>query len=369
MNKIFITGGTGFLGSEMIKEIIFTSTDHIYALVRGKTQELSEKRLLSILSKVSDGVINEEIFRQRIKVFKGDIASDKLGLEESQINEIIKNVDIIYNNAAFTDLNMAIEDIRKINVYGTRNVLDLAMRCKDNGRLQKVNHISTAYIVGKKKCVFKETDLDIDQDFNNTYEQSKFEAELLVNEYRKKDLRCDVFRPSMILGRSSNGFTSNFKMLYQPIHFIALGLFDKIPADKDGLLNLINIDTAAKLIVFISNVKKTDNTNYNIVSPEPVSFIFAVEMASLFFGFDLPEFIDSAKFDIENEYTAVMKKMIGPYLPYFKYQARFDMQNTNFVLERRNFRFPEFDKKNFFNLYEFYKNKKKKKEYKNVITK
>ena len=76
--------------------------------------------------------------------------------------------------AAITDLNWPLEEVRNINVHGTKSVLDFAVLCKKDGSLKKVNHISTVYVVGAKRCKFKESDLDVSQKFNNTYEQTKY---------------------------------------------------------------------------------------------------------------------------------------------------------------------------------------------------
>ena len=361
MNNILITGATGFLGSELIKEILLSSDCGIYALVRAGNVNDAEKRLFSVL----DGKINSKRSKKRIQVCVGDISKKGLGLEKNTADRLIDNVDVIFNSAALTILESPLDKIRKINVNGTKNVLDFALSCK---KLNKVNHISTAYVAGKRIGVFKENDLNLDQEFNNTYEQSKFEAELLVNEYRGRGLDIDVFRPSIILGRYKDGATTNFQMFYQPLHIFSLELFDRIPAIKNSRANVINVDIAAKAIFLIASTGDTKNANYHIVSSKVLDFDYVVSLASEYFGFKKPEFVSLEKIDIRKEYSAIKRKMIKPYIPYFNYLAQFDMSNTMKRLDGEKFAFPEFDEKNFMRLFEYCANVKFIRRRQSVVT-
>jgi len=370
MSNILITGGTGFLGSTLINEILVSSNDTIYALVRGENIVTAKKRLFSTLKKATDKDLLDKTIEHRIKVYISDITQEKLGLEADVIHSLIDNTDVIFNSAAITDLNLPLEKIRKVNVNGAKNVLNFALLCKEKGKLKKLNHISTAYVAGKEKKVFKEKDLDVGQQFNNTYEQSKYEAEKLIYEYREKGIDIDIFRPSIILGCYKDGRTTNFKMFYQPLHFFSLGLFDRIPAIENSKANIINVDIAAKAIFLITTSSGEKNMNYHIASPEIPIFGYVLDIASEYFGFKKPNFISTGKFDIQKEYSFVKRKMIESYIPYFNYVTEFDVKNTMRKLKKPKFMFPDFDERNFIRLFEycnktgFIKRKKK-----NVVSK
>ncbi len=353
MSNIFITGATGFLGSALISEILSSSNDTVYALVRGKTATDAEKRLMAILEELSDRHELDNGKKDRIKICVGGITHRQLGLDKETLHHLIDNIDTIYHSAAITDLNWPLEKIRKINVDGTKNVLNFAVMCRKNGRLKKVNHISTAYIAGIKRSIFKENHLDVSQEFNNTYEQSKYEAEVLVSKYRKKNLDIDIFRPGIIMGRYKDGKTIKFKMLYQPLHFFALELFDKIPVVKNGKAYLINVDIVARTIFLINSLPDKITMNYHIISPETPTLNYVLDIASEYFGFKKPEFIPSEEIDIYKEYSPAKRKLIEPYLPYLNCTIEFTMENTLNQLQRANFTFPEFDEENLIRLFEY----------------
>ena len=353
MREVFITGGTGFLGAEIIREILETTDDCVHALVRGKSDEDAQARMVDALRDVYEPEVLGEDKLARVKAYCGDITQEGLGLSENDTEALVGKVNVIYNSAAITDLVLPIEEIRVVNVNGTRNVLDFAVACKEKGSLQKVNHISTAYVVGTKEGAMKEDDLNVGQGFNNSYEQSKYEAELLVNEYREKGVTVDIFRPSIILGRYGDGKTTNFKMFYQPLHFFAMELFHRIPAAKESRANLINIDITAKAIVRIDATSENMNMNYHIASPEMPDLRTILDFASNFFGYPKLEFVERTSFDWAKECSPVKWKMIEPFVPYFNYLVDLDMTNTTNALSNTNFLFPSFDENNFTKLFEY----------------
>lgn len=300
--------------------------------------------------------IIQEFKNKKICVIKGDVTQKNLGLNESDSRKLETEVDVIFHGAAITDLNIPISELRKTNVNGTKNMLDFTQNCKKNGRLKKLNHISTAYVagdMGKHNCTIYEDNIKLGQGFNNNYERSKYEGEQLIADYRNRGLEIDVFRPSIILGRFGDGVTTNFKMLYQPLHFFSLGLFDRLPKPEFKVGNLINVDIAARSIVQISKKATRRNVNYHIVSPNTVSLDYILTIASDYFGFKKPEFTIAKDFDFANEYTPAARKIIEPYMSYFNYGANFDMANTLSKLPDAEKSFPQFDKKNLTRLFEY----------------
>ncbi|MCK5450747.1 MAG: SDR family oxidoreductase [Candidatus Omnitrophica bacterium] len=351
MNNVFITGGTGFLGSILINEILSSSDAIVYVLVRGENIEKAQCRMISVLKEAIQPEALDEWKIERIKVCVGDITKKNLGLDMKTLEYLGAKVDTIYNLAAITGLNLPLEKVREINVGGTKNVLEFAMICKNN--LKKINHIGTAYVAGTYEGIFKEDYLDKGQTFNNTYEQGKFESELLIRKYRDKGLDIDVFRPGIIVGRYSDGKTTNFKMFYQPINFFSQEIFGVIPADKDSSANMINVDVTAKIITKISIAETNRNITYNVVSPTVLSFEEVVGIASEYFGFKRPKLCSLDSFDIKKEYSPVNRLITEPFIPYFNYKCEFSIENTIGVLKDGINSFPKFDKKNLIRLFEY----------------
>lgn len=231
---IFLTGATGFLGSYLLRKLLDYKNHtigNIIAFSRGETQREAERR-------VQQSLWGQLPLRQRhapmslFEVVRGDITQEHLGLSKHIYNRIMKKVTIIYHSAALCDFNVPLPTIRQINVNGTKSLLEFALSCKENGQFRYFHHISTVAVAGGKKGIFYEKELDVGQSFNNTYEQSKFETEKIIEKYRKKGLPIIVYRPAIITGDAVSGYTSNFRMFYQPLHLLCFELFKEIPADK-----------------------------------------------------------------------------------------------------------------------------------------
>ena len=106
-------------------------------------------------------------------------------------------------------------------------MIGFAREAKALGRLDRFIHVSTAYVSGKFEGTFRERQLDAGQDFRNTYEQTKWEAEHIVG--AATDLQPAIARPSIVMGESDSGWTPAFNVLYWPLRAFSRGLFDEVP--------------------------------------------------------------------------------------------------------------------------------------------
>lgn len=302
---VFLTGATGLIGSYLLR-IFIREGYKVYVLVREKNGNKIEERVINILNFWDGGIPPEK--RNNLVILKGDITKKNLALSGETIDLLKNEIDEIFHSAAITNLDWPIKELHKVNVNGVKNVLELAMRCSNRGKLKKVNHLSTAYICGNYKGRFSETDLDVGQKFDNTYEQSKFEGEKVVEKYRKKGLWIDIFRPSIVVGESSTGKITQFKNIYHFVHICAQGIFESLPI-SDSYMNLVPIDYLAEAIHVISAHTGEKNRNYHTFPRKRVSLEEIIDSAGNIMGFKKPEIIQINNFDTK-QLTAVQKMIL-----------------------------------------------------------
>lgn len=343
LKTVFITGATGLLGSYLLK-ILLCGNYRVYVLSRSKDNKNCEERIMDALRFWDGGKLDLE-YLKNLRIIEGDIVYPDLGINSREkLEELISEVQVIVHSAASTEIKMPLDDIRKINVEGTVNVLDFALKCrKEGGKIKKINHISTAYVVGTKKNIdFTEDMLDISQCFYNTYEQSKYEAEKLVNKYRHLGLNISIFRPSMIIGDSRDGRATDFRLFYTPLRFFSRGTFVDFPANSSTYQNLINVDMVAEGIYLL--LEREEQRTYHLTAPRGVS-IGNLDVIADYFGFKLPNFIPLEQFDFQ-KLTPVQNLLVEPYYPYFNYTVKFASAETQSVLKEYNFAIPEIDNDN-----------------------
>lgn len=345
--NIFITGSTGFLGSHILRQILLQDSSKLHLLIRGKNEEEVEKKGLAVLEKAIEGKPTEKILK-RINLIRGDVSEIDLGLSKEILRKLFSNVNEIYHCAAMTGFRIPLAVIRKVNVVGTENILKFAIRCK---QIRRLNYISTAFIVGNKDCVFSENDFEIGQKFNNTYEQTKFEAEKLAHNYKKKGLKISIFRPSVIVGEYYSGETTNFRMFYEPLHFLSLELFKEVPVDLEVEHNLVPIDAVAKAIYILAENEKNEDV-YHIVSPDNIKCYYFMDLAAKFFGYKNPKWVPLDKSVLER-FTPIQKRIIAPFIPYFNYRVKFSSSKTENVLKKYKFEYPEINEQFINRLFNF----------------
>lgn len=343
MRDIFITGATGFLGSNLLKLLLGEEGTQVYILIRARNNKLASERRDALINSTFPKSVRNKLYH-RLHAVRGDISKDNLGLNKKDFHKLQDALDTIYHCAAIREFGYNLDTIRKVNVGGTENLLKTALAWKNKGRLESVNHISTAYVAGNYTGTFYETQLDVSQRFNNTYEQSKFEAEKVVVRYRKKGLPVDIFRPSIITDAIPVN-KENLSMAFRFLTIFTLQLFRSIPAEKKAKFNLVPVDAVSKAIYLISTTKERPlNQNYHIANSRPLMVGTLLDILSSIAGFKKPRLVSDVRFRME-DLTPVQKKLIEGFVPYLNQRLFFDTKNASSVLKRYNFKMPRMTEK------------------------
>ena len=199
---ILLTGGTGFLGIHILRELLTGFPGKIYCLVR----EQDPIKKLNNMLKFYFGDLHTDSIIDRVIVLNGDITLDNFGLADGAYHNLCSNVSSVIHSASLVKHYGIYSEFEEINVKGTQRVIDF---CDKNHKY--LAYISTTSIGShcpgaSKKAAFCETDLDIGQDYrSNVYIRSKFEAESLVLEAVKSGLQANIFRIGLLTGRFDDG--------------------------------------------------------------------------------------------------------------------------------------------------------------------
>ncbi|MBN1691094.1 MAG: NAD-dependent epimerase/dehydratase family protein [Dehalococcoidia bacterium] len=171
--KIFITGGTGFIGSYLVKQLL--QTEHkLLCLTR-------EKSNIQFLKEAG------------VDIFIGDVA-DKASLQKGMegcdwvVHLASSFIFWFSNNRVFYD----------VNVTGTRHVMESAL---ENG-ISKVVYVSTAAVYGNADWPIKE-DTPFGTERASKYVRTKYKGDLIAWDlYKEKKLPLVVIYPSAVIGAS-----------------------------------------------------------------------------------------------------------------------------------------------------------------------
>ena len=347
-----VTGGTGLLGSWLIRLLITHGYKRIFVLARSGNGRSAETRVYEALRYHT----NSEVLRQALKkvyVINGDLCTLNLGLSPRTASALLKQVTDIFHTAALADLNASLDIIRGPNVIGTRHVFEFALSgaCDRKSQL-RIHHISTTAVAGTLEGWFAEDQFYCQQGFNNPYEQSKFEAEELAYVYRKEGLNIAIYRPGIITGDSRTGVTTNLGMIYQPLHFLALGLFQKLPANEICVHSLTPVDKVAEAICLLSGAEGPSNCTWNLVNPYCVKLGELINVACRVFRCSKPALIP-LEFFPRKQLSPIQWRLIKPFIPYLNYRLRFKAEQTNRELATLGFQWPEMDRAMLIKLFKY----------------
>ena len=199
---VLLTGVTGSLGGQLLAGLLRAWPDHhVLAPLRAPTAEAAALRLREAADFAGLGPAE----RMRLHTFAADLSAPMLGLPLRAWQQLADCTRVIYHLAASVDFDLPLAESRRANVDSTAELLRLAQLCAARHASEfRFNHVSTAYICGRREGRLLESELGVGQSFWNGYEQSKLESEGLVRAVMG-DLRATVYRPSQVVGDAARG--------------------------------------------------------------------------------------------------------------------------------------------------------------------
>jgi long-chain acyl-CoA synthetase len=267
---VLITGATGFVGREVLTRYLERSDRTVYALVRAEDAAAAEDRLRDGLRTETGTDVAES---DRLVAVPGDVQEPGFGLDADRRDELASEVSDVIHSAASVSFTLPLDESRAINVDGTRNVVEFAERCADRGGLHRLCYVSTAYVAGTHEGEFGEDDLAVGQEFRNTYEQSKYEAERFVRS-RARRLPVQIVRPSIVVGERRSGWTASFNVLYAPLKAFVKGGLSALPGEPRAPVDIVPVDYVADAIYELSSARdEEDNRTYHLVAGQDATSV------------------------------------------------------------------------------------------------
>ncbi len=223
--KSLVTGGCGFFGSSLVKELA----------ARGRKVKVFD----IIPPQKSD-------FGKEIEFIQGDITN---------IDDCIKaidDVDEIYHTVSLVPVTKRSNEFEKVNAEGTFTILKAVQQ--ENIKIKSFVHISSSAVYGVQKCPITEK-----SSFHplGLYGMSKLKAEEHCQKFRNKINIC-IIRPRTILGEGRLGIIQVF------FDWILSGR--RIYLFGNGNEKYQFVSTRDLISACILAAEKRKNTDYNIGS-------------------------------------------------------------------------------------------------------
>ncbi|MDB4965736.1 MAG: Sorbitol-6-phosphate 2-dehydrogenase [Myxococcales bacterium] len=256
-----VTGFPAFTARRLVERLLAkTADDHVYILARDKFRDAATEFLASLPPSSS----------ARAKIIEGDVADMDLGLAGGDYKALAAEITAIHHTAAVYYLGAKKELVERVNVDGTRTMLELAGDC---ARLRRFTHWSTSQVSGARSGVILEEELDCGQRFRNVYEETKFRAERMVREAARR-LPITILRPGIIVGDSKSGEIDKFDGPYYLLVLIVSSPIDvhlPLPGRGSSPLNLVPIDYVVEAAIALSRDPRAAGGTFHLTDPAPFS--------------------------------------------------------------------------------------------------
>lgn len=262
---LLVTGGDGFIGRRILSHFLDQDM-RIVLLVQPKFQETTARMLNAWDRRPST--------EAELEMVPGDITRDALDLDEAEGKDLRETTTDIIHLAAAYDLALDEPTGQAINVRGTQKVLDFARTCEN---LDRIGYMSTTAISGDYEEVYRETDYDVGQNFNNYYEKTKFEAEGLVRE-AMDDLPVIIYRPTTVVGDSETGEIDKIDGPYYLIQSIDRNLHLVLPETGNSKFHVEPVDFVSEAFYTLFEKDEAIGNCYHLADPDPPTYKNFVEM-------------------------------------------------------------------------------------------
>lgn len=274
INTVLLAGATGYLGCNLLYQLLETTQYTVYLPVRGDSEGHAYKRLEQKFNFYFSLNINN--YQDRIVVFAADIGKEFLGLEKFNYDELVSRIDSIIHAAASVRHYGDYEDLYHANVITTINLLNLSKLTK----LKDFHYISTlsvfmgGYIPDCSYYTFSEyDDNSILKNQDNLYAQTKYMGELATIDYRAYGVNTNIYRVGNLAMHSinykcqenieENAFFNKIKTI------LHIGVLPKELSEVE----ISPVDCVAAAVIKLFKQKSLSNDIYHVFNPSKADLL------------------------------------------------------------------------------------------------
>jgi thioester reductase-like protein len=351
-DHFFMTGGTGMIGQDLLPRLLNLYPDStLTLLVRASDEDELSGRMSGLIrgaEKKAPGA------GRRIRGVMGDTMKEWFGLEGPVKDSVLRETTCFIHGAATIRFDHPIEEAREINCGGTRRALAMARQMTDRGRLRRFVYLGTSSVSGQRAGAILESELEMQQSFFNTYEQSKCESERLVRDHFDR-IPAVIFRPSIVIGNSTTGFTPSFNVIYIPLRLVQRGMLSFVPGKPETLLDLVPVDWVNDVMAYVLGKEESNGQVCHVTAgPGRAAPLREVVLGALEYferhsplpGRRTMEFITRDEFEARRSRTRgreeALLAQLDTLLPYVSVDRLFDSRTTDRLLTGSGIEFPRY---------------------------
>ncbi|MNU50422.1 Linear gramicidin synthase subunit D [compost metagenome] len=287
---VLLTGVTGFVGVNLLVELLQSNAATIYLLIRAGNEDHARIRVLEALE--SQWIPAKIYDEKRIKLLAGDLAKPFLGLTSERYDELTQVIDVVYHAGSSVNFIQPYAYMKSANVDALHTLIQFVTtnKLKQLSLLSTVGVFSWEHYFTKTPLIKEDTNIGsafkyLSRDMG--YIQSKWVMEQVAQEAIKQGVPIIIFRLGYVFCHSLTGATAKYQWWSSLIKTcIQLKCYPLLIDQKE---ELTMVDFVSKAVVHISKKPEATGEIFHL-SPAPENNITVTDFFEFLrqeFNFDL----------------------------------------------------------------------------------
>jgi len=335
MKTAILTGANGFIGAHLLRRLLAQGW-RVYALGRSAAESRWPDRVFAALREVgsTDG-LDGNLSCHEVELSASELKPDDLLPADFSAPEA--TLFHVAGDTRFRPSDVGLQ--RRLNISAPLHLVGAL-----KGRISRMIHVSTAYVAGKRTGLIREGELDCGQDFWNSYEQSKFDAEIAVTRLcHDEGIPLVIVRPSIITNDRQSGRASTFTHLNAMVEVVSriqeyYGLADgqvvskaiRLVANPQASPNLAPVDSIIPALLQIAESAAAPGRAFHLCHPRPqpnrevMALIYEAFKVKDLLALEYVEEIPKPMSHTEE----MISRSLKVYAPYLNSRCEFDVSNS-----------------------------------------
>ena len=267
---VLLTGGTGYTGAFLMRELLDRSTAHVHVLVRADGPRAAEARVRAAMELYGVWRDGDDA---RFTGVPGDLARPYFGLGRETYLDLARRTEMIVHNGAWSSYALPYRRLKPVNVLGTQEVLRLAAR----HRIKPVHYISSLAVYPGRPGEHRwpEDAATDPEGVVGGYRQTKWVGDRMMAQAQERGLPACVYRPGQISGAQSTGACATDTFLNATLKgCIQLGS----ALEFDVFLEMTPVDFCAAVVAHVALGGQRWGVSFNLPGGHPLAWDRLVEL-------------------------------------------------------------------------------------------
>ncbi|WP_460443965.1 amino acid adenylation domain-containing protein, partial [Amycolatopsis cihanbeyliensis] len=267
VERVLLTGATGFLGAHLIAELLTRTGAEVHCLVRAETPAMAGARVRANLLRARLEVPEEAL--ARIVPVVGDLSEPGLGLTRRDFDELAESMDAIYHNGAVMNFVLTYQWMMPPHIGSTADILRLATRYTT----KPLHLMSTLGVfLGSAYDRVRITEADRPEDptgLDTGYHTTKWVADMMGVLARDRGLPISIHRIAAIVGDMRTGTAKTESYLSRQIATCAQ--VGAVPRTAD-VIDMLPVDRLAAAIAGLSTRPELHGRDFHYYRADGLSY-------------------------------------------------------------------------------------------------